>query len=147
MADKIRRLTVHMGETKILNGDFERVIRHPGDAIIYCDPPYWEQGGALYKHSFGPAEHIRLANALRECQNPWVLSYDDHPAIHELYAWADIRYTDELHYTIAAQTGGKRSRELLISPPKFVRNLCERSNSLSTSGYRTTQRKPLKNRW
>ncbi|MFJ5608201.1 DNA adenine methylase [Streptomyces sp. NPDC093221] len=55
------------------------------ERLYYFDPPFWEKGGRLYRKSFGRPQHERLANLLTGLQTPWVLSYDYHEEIVDLY--------------------------------------------------------------
>jgi hypothetical protein len=63
------------------------------------------------------ADHVRLAEALRGAPFFWVLSYDDHPRIRELYSWASID-SFEMKPTIAtvSEKGRRKNREILIRP-------------------------------
>jgi DNA adenine methylase len=92
--------------------DFEQVLRAPGDAIFYLDPPYFEKGPELYQFAFDDGDHRRLAEALRGEERPWLLSYDRHPAITELYrGWANLDQI-ALRYSI---NGPVKKSEYLIS--------------------------------
>ncbi len=72
--------------------DFEKVIKAPGDAVIYLDPPYFEKGKQLYQVGFGEEDHERLASILKREKRPWLLSYDAHAEINRLYSgWAHLR--------------------------------------------------------
>lgn len=96
------------GRVRITCRDFGELLRGaPESAFIYADPPYYKAGPQLYKHSFGDAEHRRLAESLRACRASWVLSYDDQPAIRQLYDWADIGHV-ELTYSTAVAKGRRR---------------------------------------
>lgn len=91
--------------------DFERLFG-PGEAMFYLDPPYYQAGPALYQFAFSPADHQRLARLLRHESRPWLLSYDDHPAILDLYRnWSRIERV-EVGYSI---NGPAKKTELLIS--------------------------------
>lgn len=91
--------------------DFEDVVRAPGAAIFYLDPPYYRRGPELYQFAFGHDDHIRLAGLLRAESRPWLISYDRHPVIEELYGgWASITEFP-ITYTIH---GTVRTAELLI---------------------------------
>ena len=70
--------------------DFETMLTAPGDCVHYNDPPYYEMGPVLYQYAFEDADHLRLRDSLRRCNQPWVLSYDDHPFIHRNYDFASI---------------------------------------------------------
>jgi DNA adenine methylase len=97
--------------------DFAQVIEaeHP-EAFLYCDPPYFDKGPELYQFSFTMGDHERLAAVLRKTEHPWLLSYDDHPQIREMYAgWSEFEHLD-LTYTI---NGPTRKKEVLISSKNF----------------------------
>ena len=92
--------------------DFEQVIRAPGKMVLYLDPPYFKQGPKLYQFSFNEDDHFRLAEVLRSESRPWLLSYDAHPVIDELYrGWANVEVIT-LSYSNA---GAERKDEFLIS--------------------------------
>jgi len=98
---------------RITSKDFEEVIRDASSpAILYCDPPYWQQGNALYQWGFTYDDHARLARALRESSHQWVLSYDDCPEVRDLYGWAHIT-SISVRYS---GTNGRWETELLIFP-------------------------------
>ncbi len=86
----------------------------PRPPFLFLDPPYVGQGRHLYMNSYGPEHHEQLANWLKAHQGiAWVLTYDDHPLIHDLYGWANISISS-LRYS--AQTK-RQAKELLILPP------------------------------
>jgi DNA adenine methylase len=102
--------------------DFEDIICKNGNAIIYLDPPYYVKGNDLYQEGFSKADHRRLADSLAKTKHRWLLSYDDCPAIRDLYDWALVESIDTVNYSITATkekgTGVRKSRakpELLIS--------------------------------
>jgi site-specific DNA-adenine methylase len=72
-------------------------------SLVYLDPPYFEAGPALYRHSFRREDHVQLATTLEKCSAQWLLSYDDHEEVKELYSWADVHSLRG--YT---QQGGKK---------------------------------------
>lgn len=113
---RLHKLLHRFSGVRITGLDFTSlIIGAPAHAFIYADPPYVEKGGALYKHSFQEADHYRLAQALRACQAAWVLSYDDHPLVRELYAWARIERVN-VTYTAAVADGRRRKHsEVVIS--------------------------------
>ncbi len=102
---------------RVFELDFAAALRMvPDGGFVYLDPPYYVQGAALYKHSFAEADHERLAEALRDARYTWLLSYDDHPRVRELYWWAKV---DSFSMTPTVQTSRAPSRrknqELLIT--------------------------------
>ena len=105
---------------EVLNADFEESLsRVPPDGFAYLDPPYYLQGGALYVHNMTPADHERLSLTLRSSRYHWALSYDDHPAVRDLYApWANLK-SFEMTATIDTKRGAgnrRKNNELVITP-------------------------------
>lgn len=100
--------------------DAEVLVTTPGeDVVLYLDPPYVEVGQELYLLGYVEQDHRKLAQTLASCDHKWVLSYDDHPLIRELYkefwitemSWA---------YTINSMKGNK-GKELLICREHYQR--------------------------
>lgn len=75
--------------------------------LIYVDPPYFEKGRYLYYDAYKPGDHVEVAKALSELEQPrWVVSYDDADAIHSLYAFARrLQYT--IGYSARSRTRGR----------------------------------------
>jgi DNA adenine methylase len=112
-----RRLS-RFQDIQITNGDFAPLIQDaPKKCFIYLDPPYYEKGGQLYKHSMSEVDHQRLHDLLAKCEAAWALSYDDHPEIRRLYSWAEFRDM-HLTYTISNKKCETRpkNREVVIVP-------------------------------
>ncbi|MCA8382548.1 MULTISPECIES: DNA adenine methylase [Burkholderia cepacia complex] len=82
-----------------------------GFSFVYVDPPYYQQGPKLYRHHYTDADHIALAQFLQTQGYPWLLSYDDHPRIRELYA-ANTVQPIYLDYNVKSS---RTARELAIS--------------------------------
>jgi DNA adenine methylase len=93
--------------------DFIR--RMSGNAtMFFVDPPYFVKGHTLYLNAVDEAYHRALANELRRMEGrAWVLTYDDCPAIRQMYAgWAQVR-PFSLRYAASERRQGK---EVLITP-------------------------------
>ena len=113
---KKHQLLNRFSKVRITSGDFGKMIDNaPTHAFIYADPPYYEKGGQLYKFNMSEDDHRRLASSLQACRAPWVLSYDDHSVIRELYPWADVESV-ELTYTISNNTARRKNHEIIIKP-------------------------------
>jgi len=52
---------------------------------FYFDPPFFAKAVNLYRHSFNEKQHTLLSQYLQTLDASWVLSYDDHPRIRDLY--------------------------------------------------------------
>lgn len=113
------RLLTRFASVRISCKDFTLLTDDaPEHAFIYADPPYYEKGPELYAHSMDDADHQRLAGSLRKCRAPWVLSYDDHPFVRDLYGWAKIQSVALTYTTAVARDAVRRKNsEILIKPP------------------------------
>jgi DNA adenine methylase len=101
------------GRTKVLNADFASVIPLAAGAntLTFLDPPYYEAGNQLYQFKWTDADHIRLHDALAGKSN-WVMSYDDHPFIKDLYK--TLAYLMSVKYSMGQNR--KKMSELLLFP-------------------------------
>ncbi|NCO41788.1 MAG: modification methylase [Armatimonadetes bacterium CG_4_10_14_3_um_filter_66_18] len=73
--------------------DFAEVIQASGeDVFVFLDPPYYT-AQRLYGRSGGLHEfdHERLAAVLKGTRHRFLMTYDDCPAIRDLYSWANLR--------------------------------------------------------
>ena len=102
--------------------DFSEVIHAPKvgkNLLLYVDPPYYSP--PKHKHYVGGFEmkdHLRLRDLLRNTEYNFMLTYDDVPAIREMYDWAFI-YPISFYYRVGnSQTQhGRRRRgsEIVIT--------------------------------
>lgn len=97
-----------------------------GFSFVYVDPPYYAQGRKLYRHHYRDADHAALAAFMTAQGYPWLVSYDDHPRIQELYASKQMQpiYLD---YKVRSS---RTARELVISnlvipPPVYASSTLE----------------------
>jgi len=99
--------------------DFAHLIDTANEkTFVYLDPPYYEKGEQLYKFNMDDAAHARLRDSLNKSPATWMLSYDDHPRVRELYAGCAIEPIYAT-YSNAVQKGGTRpkNQEVLIFKP------------------------------
>lgn len=79
------RVAIHFGDAiSFMRTNAEQISA--GFSFVYIDPPYYVQGKKLYRHYYNDKDHVALAEFIRAQGYPWLLSYDDHPRIRELYA-------------------------------------------------------------
>lgn len=81
--------TIHerLRDVYIEHLDFRRCIARydSPETFFYCDPPYL--GTRLqYPVEFAERDHLDLAKLLRDARGKWLLTYNDHAKIRELYA-------------------------------------------------------------
>ena len=91
--------------------DFQETIEDHPDTLLYLDPPY-ANGEKLYGNRGDMHEgfdHERLA-AILKSRNGWILSYNDHPQVLDLYAGYHF-YTPAWQY---GMSNNKKSKEVLV---------------------------------
>ena len=106
----------------IENKDFEKLIRQYDRPVsfFYADPPYYETEG-YYKNvgedGFTEKDHIRLRNVLMSIEGKFLLSYNDHPFVRELYDAPGIHImeTSRINNIKQRYDGGCVFNELLIA--------------------------------
>lgn len=94
------------------NGTWEYAMDLVKDknAFVYLDPPYFNAGPQLYKHSFNLKQHEKLSEYLKSANFRWLLSYDNADEIKKLYSWAKINEIE----TTNTINGCIKLNELLI---------------------------------
>lgn len=114
------RVAVHFGDAlTFLKKNAAKIST--GFSFVYVDPPYYAQGRKLYRHYYADYDHVALAAFITTQGYPWLVSYDDHPRIRELYASKQMQpiYLD---YKVKSS---RTARELVISnlvipPPVYA---------------------------
>lgn len=56
------------------------------DMFVYLDPPYYQKGACLYMNAFKKDDHIALAECVKHLSSRWLVSYDSHDFILNLYS-------------------------------------------------------------
>lgn len=113
-SDKIQ--VKNLEATQLLTKYYNGEICENDDSLVFVDPPYYQQGKALYNSYMTNTLHSLVANSLTS--NPksnWILTYDISPQILSLYDQADIQ---KYRYSIAysANKRGKYDEFMFVSP-------------------------------
>ena len=100
-------------------GDFENVIDEfdSPTTYFYIDPPYWKTENYYSNHDFDRQDHERVANALRNIQGKFSLSYYDFELLHTWFPENRYRWVKkEFAKAASAKKGEKQNmgEELLI---------------------------------
>lgn len=122
---RIQELSHIMENITITNFDYQKVVEEPGkNVFIFLDPPYYSATkSALYGkkgHLHKSFDHERFANALKNIQHKWLITYDNSDYIKNLFSFA---YIKEWNLTYGMRNVGKFStkngKELFISNYPF----------------------------
>jgi DNA adenine methylase len=100
-------------------GDFETVITEfdSPTTYFYVDPPYFKTENYYSNHDFDRQDHERVANALRNIQGKFSLSYYDFELLHTWFPEPEFTWVRKEFVKAAAATKGKtqnKGEELLI---------------------------------
>lgn len=58
----------------------------PENVFIYLDPPYFQKGADLYMNFYSKTDHEKLSKHVHKVKKKWMVSYDNHDFIMNLYA-------------------------------------------------------------
>lgn len=56
------------------------------EIFIYLDPPYLQKGANLYMNFYSKEDHEKLSKMVHQLRKKWIVSYDNHDFILNLYA-------------------------------------------------------------
>lgn len=84
--------------------------------LIYFDPPYYNQGSALYVNHYTHENHVELSRYIQRLNCKWMLTYDYTPKIIEMYRDVEKRLLT-LSYTASQKVKGS---EMLAFSNKFI---------------------------
>jgi DNA adenine methylase len=79
----LQKVDVRFGDgIQFLEEEYLEMLPH---SFAYIDPPYVSNGHKLYRYHFSEPEHRKLSEIIARLRVPWLLSYDNHPFIKDLY--------------------------------------------------------------
>ncbi len=116
LARRIRRVAKYKNRIHLTRRDALAFVKDtsanlPKSTFFCIDPPYFNKGQGLYTSYYDPEDHGILAKSILELENPWIVTYDDVPAITRLYR--DRRqYQFDISYSVETK---RRGTELLIA--------------------------------
>lgn len=144
--EQIQGVSAYSDLITIHFGDAVEIMRKNSEALstefcfTYIDPPYYAQGRKLYRYFYEEQHHIELAEFIGGQGYPWLISYDNHERIRELYAQNRIQpiYLD---YNVKSS---KRATELLISnieipPPVYTDSTVESASKFISEAKRASK--------
>ncbi len=99
LRNKLEKIIALKQKIEVTNLDALRFLKAlPDNTIAYLDPPYYDQGKALYLNYYKHKDHLELSRYLEfEARFKWVLSYDNIEAIRRMYVEFPL-YTFHLPY-------------------------------------------------
>lgn len=77
--------------------------------FIYLDPPYYQKGADLYMNFCSNEDHRRLSERVRKLRHYWMVSYDNHEFILNLYS--DQK---KISYNLSQSASNRVGKEILM---------------------------------
>jgi len=118
LIERVKRIIERRNQISVSNLDAIDFLTTINDehTLIYLDPPYYEQGKALYLNYYQHEDHLKLSLYLKKALFNWVLSYDNVPSILSMYEDYPL-YQFNLSYTAQEV---KMGSELLTHSAKLT---------------------------
>lgn len=79
------------------------------EIFIYLDPPYFQKGADLYMNFYSKEDHKRLSKHVHKMKKKWMVSYDNHDFILNLYT-----EKDKVVYKLSQSASNRVGDEILI---------------------------------
>ena len=94
--ERVKNICPYLSRVEITNGDYSGALFQEGDGVfIFLDPPYWKATDSKLYGVRGKLhtafDHEQFAENMRKCSHKWLITYDDSPAIRELFNFAEIQ--------------------------------------------------------
>ena len=115
----IDKACARLQKVVVENKDFEKLIRQYDRPVsfFYCDPPYVDTEDYYSNITFGRGGHERLRDTLLSVQGKFLLSYNDHRLVWEMYDRPGIyiERVTRLNNMKQRYDGGAQFPELFVS--------------------------------
>lgn len=113
LINRIQRISRFQKYISVSNLDglafIDKMNKKKQDIFIYLDPPYYKKGSNLYMNYYSKEDHEKLSRHIRSVEKPWLISYDNHDFILNLYA-----KRRKILYSLSQSTSNRVGNEILI---------------------------------
>ena len=116
--DRIIPVAEKLTNAKITCLDFREVLANvKSDSLVYLDPPYFKASKGIYSKEFTMDDHYDLMEILQSSNFNFVLSYNNHPELYNLYDWCNISNEEWVYFM--SENRRLDGKELVISNLRF----------------------------
>lgn len=89
LLEKLNLVSFHRKRIHVTNLDgidfVNKLSKIEKNTFVYLDPPYYKKGRNMYLNFYRDNDHVELANAVKKLPMKWIMSYDHHNFILDLY--------------------------------------------------------------
>jgi len=131
---RVRKLGRFRDRINVMNMDAGDLIEQylpklDPDCFVYLDPPYLKQGPNLYLNHYSFDDHLKLSKKISTIMQKWVVSYDNHPQIRNIYSNYNGRTFSISYSVVNGRTGSEVmffSKDLSVPERVSIVNGAER---------------------
>lgn len=113
LIDRIQKIARFKSRISVSNLDglafVKKMDSKSENVFIYLDPPYYQKGADLYMNFYSKADHEKLSVHVHKMKKKWMVSYDNHDFILNLYA-----AKKKVLYKLSQSTSNRVGDEVLI---------------------------------
>ena len=113
LINRIQKIALFKERIHLFNLDgvdfVKKINRKKDDIFIYFDPPYYQKGSDLYMNYFKDKDHLRLKIIIEKLKKKWIVSYDNHEFIKNIYS-----NNYQVVYQLAQSTSNRVGDEVII---------------------------------
>jgi len=106
---RINKISNYSNRINIFNLDvcdlIDNLLSQKDKKIFYFDPPYYVKGQDLYLNYFKHDDHVRIRDRVSNINDSWLMTYDNHAEIRNLYSNYRSRIYN-LNYSAGTATKG-----------------------------------------
>lgn len=118
LVSRIQKIAAVKNRISVSNYDglhfIKMLNKRKEEIFIYLDPPYYQKGADLYMNYYSKTDHQRLAKHVNKLEKNWMVSYDNHDFILNLYAKNKIAV-----YKLSQSASNRVGDEMIIIPKKL----------------------------
>lgn len=117
-----------------------QTIETPSEkTLCYLDPPYYVKGPDLYLNYYGDEDHRQIAQAVKDFEGLWLISYDAVPFIKDLYQG----YRQTEYYLSYSAGNPAKGKEIMVYSDNLVlpEGDVVKLKKQQSDDYQTTHRK------
>lgn len=115
LISKIQKIASFRKRIIVSNDDglkfIKRLEKKKEEVFIYLDPPYYQKAADLYMNFYSKQNHSELAKYVNKMKKKWMISYDNHDFILNLY-----ENKRKIIYQLSQCASNRVGDEILIFP-------------------------------
>lgn len=113
LVNRIRRIASIRDRISVSNLDgldfVNKLDKRKEEIFIYLDPPYFQKGANLYMNFCSTHDHEKLSTQVRKMRKMWMVSYDRHEFILNLYG-----EQNKISYRLSQSASNRVGEEIFI---------------------------------